>query len=192
MVTETDIANMALSRMGHNRLMTSFDDDATTEGNLVRLHYPRLRDSILRSHPWNFAIKRAVLAPEGSAPAYEYTYKSPLPNDCLKVLRTRVESENIEDDYRIEGRYVLSNSNATSIEYVSRVTDPAQFDTMFVDMLAWALAAECAMPLINDARVAQNAASMFQSLQRDARYVDAQEGKPRPIIDAYDWIIARY
>jgi len=192
MVTETDIANMALSRMGHNRLMTSFDDDATTEGNLVRLHYPRLRDSILRSHPWNFAIKRAVLAPEGSAPAYEYTYKSPLPNDCLKVLRTRVESENIEDDYRVEGRYVLSNSNATSIEYVSRVTDPAQFDTMFVDMLAWALAAECAMPLINDARVAQNAASMFQSLQRDARSVDAQEGKPRPIIDAYDWIIARY
>lgn len=191
MPTTTDIANMALSRIGHNRQMTSFDDDATAEGDLVRLHYPRLRDSLLRSHPWNFAIKRVELALLDETPAFEYEYKFTLPTDCLKVLRTSVEAENIEDDYRIEGRYLLSNSDTCLIEYVAQITDTNQFDAMFVDMLAWAIAAECAMPLINDARVAQNAAGMFQTMQRDARSVDAQEGTPRQIIDSYSWLTAR-
>lgn len=189
--TETDIANTALSRVGHNRMMTSYDDDATTEGNIVRLHYPRLRDALLRAHPWNFAIKRAALAPEGTAPTYEYGYKFPLPNDCLKVIRTRIESENTEDDYRIEGRYVLSNEATCSIEYIARVTDPAQFDAMFVDVLAWSLAAEIAMPLINDARAAENAARMFERKLVDARSIDGQEGTPRQPVAAYSWLTAR-
>lgn len=192
MPTTTDIANMALSRIGHNRQMTSFNDDATAEADLVRLHYPRLRDSLLRSHPWNFAIKRAELSSIDETPAFEYDYKFALPTDCLKVLRTSLEAENIEDDYRIEGRYLLSNDDTCFIEYIAQITDTNQFDAMFVDMLAWAIAAECAMPLINDARVAQNAAGMFQALQRDARSVDAQEGTPRQLIQSYDWLTARY
>lgn len=187
----TDIANIALSRIGHNRFLTSFDDDATAEGDLARLHYPIIRDSLLRSHPWNFAVKRAELASDATAPDFEYDYRFSLPIDCLKVIRTKLEAENIEDDYRIEGRYLLSNDDTVMVEYIAKITDPNQFDAMFVDCLAWGIAAECALPLVNDARMAQNAAQMFERRLVDARSADGQEGTPRHPISAYPWLTAR-
>lgn len=191
MPTETDICNIALSRIGHSRMMASFADDATNEGDLMRLHYPIARDSLLRSHPWNFAIKRAELAQTTTVPSFEYTIQYVLPVDCLKVLRTAQEAQDNEDNYRIEGRYLLSNEDAVSIEYIAKVTDTNQFDALFVDILAQKIAAEAAMPLINDARVAQAASGSFESKLREARSIDAQEGTPRQIIQSYDWLNAR-
>lgn len=192
MPTSTDIANIALSRIGHNRQIASLDDEATAEADLMRLHYPIARDALLRSHPWNFAVKRAELASDATAPDFEYGYRFSLPIDCLKVLRTKTESENIEDDYRIEGRYLLSNDDTVLIEYIAQITDTTQFDAMFVDVLAQKLAAEAAMPLINDARVAQAAMQMYMAKLTDARSTDAQEGVPRPVIQSYDWLNARF
>lgn len=172
-------------------MMASYADDATNEGDLMRLHYPIARDALLRSHPWNFAIKRAELASSVTTPEFEYDYQFALPSDCLKVLRTELESDNIEDNYRVEGRYLMSNDDAVSIEYIAKITDTNQFDSLFVDILAQKIAAEAAMPLINDARVAQAASGSFESKLREARSIDAQEGTPRQIIQSYDWLNAR-
>lgn len=194
MTTETDICNLALSRIGHNRQIADMGE-ATTEGDIVRLHYPFCRDSVLRDHPWNFAIRRAELARLSETPAFEFTYKYPLPTEpwCLKVIRTRAESEGCSSaDYRIEGRAILSNETTLAIEYIARITDTGQFDAMFVDCLASRIAAEVAMPLTNDAKVAEYAMRIYGQKLSEARTVDAQEGTPRQIVQAYSWLEARF
>lgn len=190
MTTETDICNLALSRIGHDRQISDINE-ATKEGDLLRLHYSMTRDALLRSHPWNFAIKRAELASVDTTPSFEFDYVFALPTDCLRVLRTSWEAQNIDAEYRIEGRYLLTNEAAVKIEYIGRITDPAQFDYLFIDIFAQRLAAECAMPLINDARVAQSALQIYGQKLSEARTLDAQEGTPRQIVHDYDWLTVR-
>ena len=191
MPTTTDIGNLALSRIGHNRFMTSYDDDTSNEADLIRLHYPICRDAVLRAHPWNFAIKRVDLASIDETIPFEFTYAFTLPTDCLKVLRTEWESQGIASEYRIEGRRLLCDNEACAIEYIAKITDTNQFDPNFVDVLAWAIAAEVAAPLINDSNAAMKARQEYERVLREARAVDAQEGTPRELIDAYSWVQAR-
>lgn len=199
MVTETDICNLALTRIGHNQI-TSLSE-GTKAADLCTLHYALSRDFMLRDHHWNFSIRRSTLALSATSPNHEFTYQHALPSDCLKVVRTDLDdvSGGIEygypystgAPYRIEGRFLLCDEATVSIEYVSRVTDTAQFDALFVDCLAQRLAAELAMPLADNATLAKNMWDIYSMKVREARSVNAQEGTPREFVDATGWLTAR-
>jgi len=57
-VTETDICNRALQRIGAQRI-ADMDTDTTDPGTACASAYDHIRDEVLRSHPWNCAIERA-------------------------------------------------------------------------------------------------------------------------------------
>ena len=151
MASETEISNLALTTIGHATISSM--SQGTKAADLVQLHFPQCRDSLLRSHPWNFAIRRATLAVAASTPSHEFTYYHVLPTDCLKVLRTNWEADgatgvaiygfpgvsgyaNESIAYRLEnhathGRVIATNESAVSIEYVAQITDPAMFAHAF-------------------------------------------------------------
>lgn len=191
--SETEICNLALTRLGHFEI-TALSEN-TKAGRLCNRHYALCRDSTLRAHPWNFAIRRVDLAVSSDTPAFEYTYQLALPADFLKVIRTEDESANYVDEYRIEGSsgglMLLSNSDTVAIEYIAKVTDVAQFDALFVDVLAQKLAMELCVPLTDNATLYKNISEIYQTKLREARTVDAQEGTPRNII-ADEWVMARF
>lgn len=211
MTAEVDICNLALTRLGHSQI--SALDEGTKASDLCTLHYPIARDAVLRAHPWNFAIARANLALSGTTPNHEYSYQHALPSGpspayCLKVLRTSWEASGFSGaavygfaglvggyewplPYRIEGRYLLSNETAVSIEYIGRVTDPNQFDALFTDLLAQRLAGEVALPLTDTASVAKQMWDIYAAKLAEARSSDAQEGTPRAVVDLSPWLIAR-
>ena len=208
--SETAICNMALSRIGHNIPIVDILSDTTTAGDLSRLFYEPTRDMLLRMHPWNFAIKRAELAADATAPSFEYGYAFPLPNDCLRVIRTsweatgwsnrdeavRVFWDSNSIPYRIErhsngATALLCNEDSVSIEYISRITDTSRFDPMFTDVLVARLAAEFAMPLADNAALAKNAWDVYGAKIAEARVMDAQEGSPRDVVDTSPWIQSR-
>jgi len=56
-VTETDICNRALQRLGEQRI-ADMDTDTTKAGTACASAYDHIRDEVLRSHPWNCATKR--------------------------------------------------------------------------------------------------------------------------------------
>ena len=194
--SEVHICNMSLTRLGHPTI-TSLDQD-TKGAALCKLHYPVVRDVVMRAHPWNFAIRRAALASDALASiAFEYSNRFPLPVDCLKVLRTSEDTYNgCTQSYRIESngtsRAILTNATTLSIEYIARITDVSQFDALFVDAVSARLTAEIAMALTDNATMAANAMQSYDAKLREARQIDAQEGTPREIIDASGWIMARY
>ena len=204
--SETEICNIALTRIGH-QMIASLDEN-TKGAELCRLHYPRSRDALLRSHVWNFAISRATLALDATTPNHEYTYRHALPTDCLKVIRTNWEADgtvgaavygfpglvgsmDTPTPYRIEGRYLVCNETVASIEYVARITDTAQFDELFTDCLAQRVAAEIGMALMDNQAAVKTLWDVYQAKVSEAMTVDSQEGTPRGIVDASGWIRAR-
>jgi hypothetical protein len=205
MTSVTDICNIALSRIGHGQI-TDFDSDTTKAGDICRLQYPICRDTLLRMHPWNFAIKRVSLALSATTPVFEYTYAFAMPTDCLKIVRTSWEANgwSNKDDatrefwaqpsipYRIEGGFLLCNDDTAIIEYVAKITDPAQYDAMFVDVLAQRLAAEIAMNLTDNQSFTKTAWDMYAIKLNEARTIDAQEGSARDIVDDSAWLQARH
>lgn len=57
--TEVEICNAALSRLGAPAISSLLDVDKKAQ--TCSLMYPRTRDNLLRSHPWNFALRRVEL-----------------------------------------------------------------------------------------------------------------------------------
>lgn len=194
-VSETSICNMALTRIGHDFISSL--TESTKAGRLCNLHYEPTRDALLRSHPWNFAVRRALLAQIADTPSFEYAYAYALPNDFLRIVRTEGEAYGDDVDYRIEGklgstnRVMVTNEGTVRIEYIARITDPTAFDDAFVDVLAQRLAAEMCIALTDNANMAGNHWKVYADKLREARNMDAQEGRPRGI-EADLWLGSRF
>ncbi|MDB6107835.1 MAG: hypothetical protein JWO52_7834 [Gammaproteobacteria bacterium] len=90
-LAEVDISNMALSNLGISIGIQSFNDK-TAEAKACAFWYPKARDQLLKSAPWNFAYLAQSLASDGSNvagtlfayPGWRYAYQ--YPNDCLQAI----------------------------------------------------------------------------------------------------------
>lgn len=65
---DIEICNAALSRLGAPAITSLSDLDKRSQS--CALIYPRTRDHLLRSHPWNFALKRVLLLPYAATVNY--------------------------------------------------------------------------------------------------------------------------
>tara|TARA_R100000458_G_scaffold22965_1_gene20537 strand:+ start:7269 stop:7853 length:585 start_codon:yes stop_codon:yes gene_type:complete len=171
MASDVAICNTALNRLGANTI-TSFTENSK-EARLCNAEYEGIRDQVLRSHPWNCALRRATLAQESDTPSFGYAYQYILPTDpyCLRVLQMETEVE----QFKVEGRKLLTDESTAKILYIGRVTDPEEFDSLLVDTLSARIAVEFAFN-ITGSRTLQ--ADMFDLYNRKlalARSFDAQE-----------------
>lgn len=186
MPSVVDVCNLALSKVGHGSI-TSIDD-GTTSANLCNKLWPVVREIVLRDHPWNFAVRRDILAPSTTKPAWGFGNRFALPADCLRLLEVKHLSTN---DYQVEGRNILANANALYIRYVARVTDPNEYDATFIDAVAAKLAIELCEPLTQSTQKKQMLWQEYEDALTRARRVDGQENPPS-IFEESDWIRVRY
>ncbi|NIR36919.1 MAG: hypothetical protein GWN71_15050, partial [Gammaproteobacteria bacterium] len=105
-----------------------------------------MRRRLLRRYRWNFAVKRATLAPESPDPDFGFDKRHMLPDDCLRVIGLHDGDEpkrNYTSDktpFKVEGRFLHVDDDAPEVFYVADVTDTRQFDPMFDEALSWLLA----------------------------------------------------
>lgn len=171
MATPISICSNALLMLGDKPIasFTEGSDRATIAANL----WADVRDSVLRSHPWNCAVKREVLLPLADAPAFDFSYQFTLPGDCIRILS--VGERGLADDYRVEGRTVLSDWTPLQLRYIWRNEVPATYDPMLVDLLTVTMAARMAYPITQSAALAQEMGDRAERLARRARAVDGQD-----------------
>lgn len=186
MATEIEIINSALSKI-RGRTITSLDDNST-EARLAKVLYPPVRDAALRKHSWRFAIKRVELGLLSEVPAYGFSYAFQLPSDCLRVLETDSYED---DDWTQEGTKILANRNSFFCKIIWRQTDAEQYDPVFVEYLAFELAAQMALPLTNGTTIAQGMEQKAGSLLREARTYSAQEKGSVEVPEATSWLNSR-
>ena len=80
-------------------------------------------------------------------------------------------------DYKVEGRKILANHGTLKIQYISRVTDPNQYDELLRETLSSALGADIAYAITSNNTTSQNMIVSYQEKLRDARFVDSTEGQ---------------
>ena len=136
-ISNTSITNMALGKIGAKPIVNIDDTTDTNQGAIqARLHFEQTRDALIRSHWWRFARARATLSVSVDTPDFEWDYQYPLPNDFLamrSIYEDRVSDENI-DPYELEGKMLLTDETEMSIRYIKKVTDPTEFDPLFVEV----------------------------------------------------------
>jgi hypothetical protein len=187
--TEVSICNMALTRVGSDTLLSSMTEGSKA-ARLCTVHYEPCRDAALEAHLWNFAISRATLSQDVTAPNHEFAYRYLLPSDFLRLVQTYTDALGYYEQHRIEGQYLVTDDGEVQIEYVAKVTDPARFPALFVDLLAQRLAAEICMGLTNNTGATEKLWQIYETKLREARFTDAVQGTPRDIV-ADTWTNSR-
>jgi hypothetical protein len=107
-----------------------------------------------------------------SSPISYWTYQYLLPSDYLRFCR------NYQDDHwKMEGKRILSWDSEMTITYIWKVTDPAEFDALFSDLLILTLALRLIPPLAGTmSQVArQELKDELRAVESRARVVDSQE-----------------
>lgn len=179
-LTETAICNMALRTVGAKRITTLSAGNAAPEAVECLTWYEYVRDALLRSYDWPFARARAQLVvvtagspPAEVTPAFEYDHQFALPTDFLRVRNyydTDSGYENARKEWVLEGGVVLTNYSSVYLRYLKKVTDPTQFDTLFVELLALRLA----IKLINGLAGIENMGTLRDRLNQEANLVEAR------------------
>ena len=190
----TSICNMALSRIGASRI-EDYENEASIEAIQCRLHYPQTRDALLRSHFWRFAKSRATLSQDGDTPEFQWDYQYALPNDFLRMISVYTDSNEVAgstiETYELEGKMLLSNEETIEIRYIRKVTDPTEFDSLFVEILYLWLALKLIIPLAQDFKGRQDIVKDLGPLYAATRAMDRSETNTIGRVDLSTWVDAR-
>jgi hypothetical protein len=182
MASKVDIANEALLMLGANSITSFTDNDSNAV--LVNRFYEGERDAVLRSHRWNCAITTANLASLATAPIIDWAFKFTLPTDpyCLRILDVRTVSGDIKLDHAIQGRELLTEESTVDITYIQRLEDATLFDALLHQAIVFRIAWKLAYPITRSHTVMSQMGAMFESIVREARTIDSQEGTPETIV----------
>ena len=184
MDSKIDIVNKSLGLLG-TEFITSLTED-TKPARFANKFYESSRDSVFRAHPWNCCIKRAALSLLSTTPAYYFDYEFQLPGDFIRIILP--EDDTIE--YKIEGDKLLTTTNTFRTTYVFVNNTVGQYDALLKETIAARLAADVAMPLVQDLQVVEAMTSLYDKKLAEARSVDAMEGTPEGI-DSDFWLESR-
>lgn len=79
---------------------------------------------------------------EATAPDFEWEYQFVLPSDYLRMDSNYSESDfdDPNERWQLEGTRLLTNDSEANIRYIRKVTDPTEFDSLFVECLILQLA----------------------------------------------------
>ena len=182
--TFVSICNLALTELGAGTPpITDLTDNTKTARACNRI-YEQARDQALRDHPWNFALKRATLSADTTAPVWTYTNAFTWPTGCLRIIQV-----DTTEAWVVEGQKILSNAAAPlNILYIDTITDPTLFDANFVEAYATKIAATIAFDITASRSAMADMITLYNARLQEARLIDAQESLSA---DENTWLEAR-
>jgi hypothetical protein len=187
MASVVEICNMALADVGD--IFIESLADTSKEARRCSVAYNPARRGLLRAFDWNFARARVELAPLVAAPAFGFSAAFQLPSECMRVLSVVGDPE-----WTVEGRTILAAGDALQIIYTRDVTDPNQFDALFIRALATRLAADIAYSLAPSKELVQNLEAkhaMAVTLAQRVGAIESDWKTKTAAMDSNDWTTAR-
>lgn len=199
MASKMDIINLALANLSREPIQNL--SEANPEAFQLRVHWDTALASVLRDHPWGFAMRRKPLAALAETPigfAYAYVY----PNDCIQARRVFPCADGtwgwrpafpFEIGRSIDGRHrvILSDLPGAALEYTSIEVPCEEFDPQFVNALAWRLTAEICLAIHADPQSHQAATATYSLQLQQAKALDMRESSSPRLPDG-DFLRARY
>jgi len=118
-------------------------------------------------------------------PPYPWACQFDLPTDLLRLNRTYEAGIH----YEMDNGLLKTDESEMAINYVKQVTDPGDFDPLFVDALVLSLAAKLVMPLLHDKAMKNRLDAELPGVIARARMVNLQDSKPD--LAPQTWLAAR-
>ena len=208
--SSTRLVNMALSRIGVTKRISSLATDTSQEADTARLVYKTAMDAVLGAFPWQFARAYASLVLVGGTSTtpvtwdYQYSYRAP--SDFVKARRLvrkgmgrRYDPDPpkfiMGSDDTGELLYTDEESSADTpvkLEYTRRVPCPASNqDALFREALIWKLAEAMAPGLSKDPKAVERCSAYFKWTIGQAKPSSANQQQQDTSGDEPDWIRER-
>ena len=197
-LADVDICNMALSHLGLSQQIQSIDPpDQSPQAAALAFWYPKMRNWLLRSAPWNFAYVSQILASDATVfPGWAYAYQ--YPNDCLQMVAVTTSAGlrfgnsywnnwwnhgpfdscipkipfKVVQSAAVQGQQAilcdLSTAAPAYVFYIQCVTNTALFDAMFSDCLSFYMASRVGGPLRADMNRVKMAAAAAEGMRLQA------------------------
>lgn len=175
-----DICNLSQDLLKQEPI-TSIDTPSDPAETIYARWYDPCRRALLRAHTWNFAIRRRVLTPTGTAPAFGYSDAYNLPNDYLRLASIGDDSlGDFRRDYEIEDGQLLMTNDAgdLNLRYVYDLTTVTKFDALFVDLLALYQAVRLSNKFNISSSLKTELKADFKTAWANAMTIDGQERPP--------------
>lgn len=164
--------------------------DLTKEARTCNEQITKVRDQLLTSHPWNFAIGRIQISSDASLPANweddKWAFSFTLGNDVLRVL----ELDDHEEPWSQENGKIFANYDPIRIKYIKKETDTTKFSKNFEEAFAYALAGRICYAMTQSASQTLEIKKEAREVVRQARSLDAQENS----VESYEidtWLFGR-
>lgn len=171
--SDVQICSNALLLLG-DETIASFTEE-TKRALLCANLWPTVRDSVLRSHPWNCVMARVALAPDAVTPDFDWANQFSLPGDCLRVWTVGRDEDGVEP-WQVEGAKLLCDDDVAYVRYIKRPTDAAAYDAMLTEALTTGMAKALAYPVTKSMTTVEAMVKLHDIAMRRARTVDGQEG----------------
>ncbi len=117
---EEELYNLSLGHIGEYAIEDTAASRLLKQYTLCDRYYDQARDLALKSHPWNEAKKRVIIAQDDDNPIFGYDRQYTLPSDSLRVLSVndsigadlRNKSDGVKA-WEVENQKMLSNAGET-------------------------------------------------------------------------------
>jgi hypothetical protein len=166
---KVDIWNRALDRIGETETIEDEEEDRLAAA-VCRRHYDDCLGEVLEDFPWPFAKGQAQLAELAGVTRAGWAHVYAVPDDFVaarailmggqRIGLTPGESRipyEVQSNDAGDGQVLCSDADfedADAFEYTRRIETVSAFPRLFVSALAWRLAAELAMAVRKDMKLA--------------------------------------
>lgn len=223
MASEIDICNLALGYLGDEATVAAINPpDGSAQAAHCSRFYPVARDSLQEMHAWGFCSKRASLALLAATAPSEWAYVYAVPTDALNLLGV-YDPAAVDDiaapipmpgspfgvtnagqgvytpqPYTAEAladgtSVIYTNQINAVLRYTARIADTTKFSPLFIEALAWLLAAKLAGPLLKGqvgAEAARSCMAAFKDWFGKAIASDANQRRVN-ILPSTPWLAGR-
>ena len=183
-MTDLDLVNVALTRVGIEKLK-SLDDTVNSKViQCAKLQLPVAKQATLRANDWNCARRRRPLALRAGADLSlgEWAYTYEVPSDCLAVRRfaglsdeAKFASFSVEKDENWTP-ILFTNVENAAIVYTGNMTDVNRFDSMLFDACATRLGIEFCIAFPRELKFMEALWQQYKNKIEEAVGADEAEG----------------
>lgn len=201
--TSLEVVNHALTFLGERPLVSDTDD--VPAADIVRDQWVFVRRAELALAPWSFAVTRAELAADVTAPAFGWPYSYTLPADFLRLVelpdlavsmvhRGGREPFTVDDApaYELEAGAILCDATAPlKLRYIADIDDWALWHPLFAQAMAYRFAVILAEPVTQSTAKREEAMVEHDRTLKLARRHNAIQKPPRRLLGISPWLQAR-
>lgn len=186
--SEVDICNLSLDLLKQKPIV-NLDPPTNQVEELCARTYQQKRRATLRTHMWNFAMKRLKILPDsGATPLFGFTHAYNLPSDFIRYAGRfddvgKLASPN-PNDHEIENGQILfdgTDNTAINIRYVFDQDIISKMDPLFIEAFVLELAITFAPKFSGTEARVKTLVGFRAEVIGEARAIDGQERPPRRV-----------